>query len=82
MVSVKLRGRLPELCGEDRLELEAARVSDVLRYLKGAFPAEAYREARRMLITVNGRSVLLLQVYKTPLSDGDTVSFLPICGGG
>ena len=54
---------------------------------RGALPeltgtGEERREAKRMLIVINGESIQLRRGYKTALAEGDCLSFLPICGGG
>ena len=81
-VTVKYRSHLAELTKTAAESLEASTVKDVLRHIKAQFSAEAEKEAKTMLIAVNGQSVLHLGHFKTALKDGDEVSFLPICGGG
>ena len=72
-VEVTYRGALPELMGLSVERVEAGTVSEVMAHI---------REAKRMLIVVNGESIQLRRGYKTALSEGDRLSFLPICGGG
>ena len=81
-ISVKYRGELAELTKISAESISADTVSDVLKHIKRTYGTEAHKAAKRMLIAVNGKSVLLLKNEKTALKDGDTVSFLPICGGG
>jgi len=81
-VTVKYRSHLAELTKTAAESLDAATVKDVLKHIKAQFGAEAEKEAKTMLIVVNGQSVLHLSHFKTALKDGDEVSFLPICGGG
>lgn len=81
-VLLKYRGPLRELTGRDTDTAEVSLVRDALKYIKTAYGAEAYSTARKMLIAVNGKSVLLLNNLHTHLADGDDVSFLPIAGGG
>ena len=81
-ITVKYRGELSELTGVSAESISAATVSDVLKHIKKGYGADACKSAKRMLIAVNGKSILLLKNEKTVLYDGDTVSFLPICGGG
>jgi molybdopterin converting factor small subunit len=81
-VQVKYRGKLAQLAGRESEEVEASRVDEVLRYIKAHYGAEAGREAGRMLVTVDRQSVTLLQDRRTPLREGCTVAFLPVCGGG
>jgi len=82
MITAEYRGELAALCSRRSEELDAANINDVLRHIKKTYGAETYKNAKRMLITVDGESILLLQAFKTKLSDGQRVSFLPICGGG
>lgn len=82
MIKVIYKGRIPALCGATEDNIEARTMADVLRHMRRRYPREAVAEAKRMLIVINGVSILSLGVYKAPLKDGDTVSFLPICGGG
>jgi len=81
-VNVKYRSHLADFTKTAGEALEAATVKDVLHHIKTQFGAEAEKEAKTMLIVVNGHSVLHLAHFKTALKDGDEVSFLPICGGG
>ena len=62
--------------------MEARTVSDIMAHIKSLYSKEAYREAKRMLIVINGESIQLRRGYKTALAEGDCLSFLPICGGG
>ena len=80
-VEVTYRGALPELLGRSSETVEARTVSD-MAHIKSLYSKEAYREAKRMLIVINGESIQLRQGYRTALSEGDRLSFLPICGGG
>lgn len=82
MIKVLYRGRIPDLCGATEDNIEARTVADVMKHFRRHYPREAYAEAKKALIVVNGVSILLLGVFKTELHDGDTVSFLPVCGGG
>ena len=81
-VDVTYRGALPELTGTSSELVEAGTVAEVMAHIKRKYPKEAYREAKRMLIVVNGESIQLRRGIKTALAEGDRLSFLPICGGG
>lgn len=82
MIKVEYRGELGEMCRRRLEELDVPNVAALLRHIKSAYGPAVYREAKKMLITVDGTSIALLKVYRTPLLDGQTVRFLPICGGG
>jgi molybdopterin converting factor small subunit len=81
-VSVKYRGHLAGVTGIAEEAMEARDVEGVLRSLRERHGRDAEKEARAMLITVNGESILLLKRYKTVLNNGDIVNFFPICAGG
>ena len=81
-ITVKYRGELRALTGCDIEELDLDTVRSVLRHIRERWGKPAEKEAKRMVIAVNGKSILLLNNEKTLLNDGDTVTFLPICGGG
>ena len=82
-MSVKLcyRAALEELTGRREEYIEARAVSEALSHIKRRYSRAAYREARRMLIAVNGESIQLRGGFAAPLRDGDTLSFLPFRGG-
>lgn len=81
-VNVKYRAQLAALIGIKEEIAEAADVEGVLRFLRERYGREAEKTARSMLIALNGESILLLRRYKTPLKEGDVLSFFPICAGG
>ena len=81
-VHVKYRGNLASLTGAAEEIFNARNVEDLLKSLGKRHSREAEKAARTMLITVNGENILLLRRYKTVLSEGDTISFYPICAGG
>lgn len=87
IINVRYRAHLAELTktGAETMETagnKIAMVKDVLRHIKKSFGPEAEKNAKSMIITVNGHSILHLDHYKTQLREGDEVSFMPICGGG
>jgi len=81
-VRVKYRGHLAVLTGVAEETLEAAHVEGVLRSIRERHGRGAEKAARTMLITLNGENILLLRLYKTALTEGDEVSFFPLCVGG
>ena len=81
-VTVRYRGELREITGCAYQEIEAETIRDVLKHIRRTWGRAALAEAERMVIAVNGKSILLLNNDKTVLSGGDTVFFIPICGGG
>ena len=82
MVKVKYRAKLAALTGMAEENFEAADVKGLLKMLKARHGSEAEKEARSMLITLNGESILLLKQFRTALNDGDMLSFFPLCAGG
>ena len=81
-VTVKYRGELQDFTKLSTENITASTVADVLKHIKRTWGSAAFKVAKRMVVAVNGKSILLLKNEKTALSDGDTVTFLPICGGG
>ena len=81
-ITVKYRGNLLEYTQVPFETLHVSSVKEVLQHIKNTYGKAAEKEARRMLISVNGKSILLMNNHKTALQNGDTVSFVPICGGG
>ena len=81
-INVRYRAHLAQLINSNEETLEAASVNDVLKHIKNSFGADAWKLAKSMIIAVNGHSILQLNHFKTLLSDGDEVAFMPICGGG
>ena len=79
---MKYRGHLSALIGTAEETYDAENVEDLLRSLRKRHNREAEKAARAMLIALNGENILLLKRYKTILSDGDTISFFPLCAGG
>lgn len=80
MITVEYRGPLAQLCGCRTEQGDFTTAGQVLRHVRQAHGAAAWREAKKMLVTVDGTSILLLRAWRTPLEDGQAVSFLPICG--
>ena len=81
-IKAMYRGDLTQGMGMREEQLQAAMVSDILSHIKAKQGKDVYKRAKAMLIVVNGISILHLDLYKTKLSDGDTVSFLPLAAGG
>ncbi|MDR0531310.1 MAG: MoaD/ThiS family protein [Oscillospiraceae bacterium] len=81
-ITVQYRGPLEELTGVREEALSASTVRDVLRHVKGRYGAQAAKTGKAMLIAIDGESILMRQAFATKLSDGETVLFFPICGGG
>ena len=82
MIRINYRGRLAQLTDCTQEQIEAARISDVLRHIRKRHGVKAYQEAGRLLIVVDRKSITLLENRKTKLPEGCVVEFLPICGGG
>jgi len=81
-VTVYYRAALAEMTGKAEEAIEASTVRDVLVHVKKAYGAQAHQAAKRMLIAVDNDSIQLHEGFGTKLSDGTTVRFMPICGGG
>jgi molybdopterin converting factor small subunit len=81
-IAVRYRGNLAEAIGIREESIEAATVAEVLRHVKARTDRATYRNAKAMLIAVNGVSILKKRGFGTALSGGDVVSFLPLASGG
>ena len=81
-VLLKYRGHLAALTGVAEETLEVRDVEDALRSIRKRHGREAEKNARTMLIALNGESILLLRRYSTVLNEGDVLSFFPLCAGG
>ena len=82
MINIIYRDALCEIIGKSIDKAEASTVKEVLTYIKNTYGKDAYKLAKKLLITVNGDGITILDNMRTRLSPGDTVSFLPVCGGG
>jgi molybdopterin converting factor small subunit len=63
-------------------EVSAKAVRDVVKHIKKNYGDSAEKLAKAMLIAVDGESMNLRKGYATPFKGGESVQFLPICGGG
>jgi molybdopterin converting factor small subunit len=82
LVTVTYRAKLEELVGRRSEEFDAEDITDLLRLINNAHGAAAYREAKAMIIAINGVSILKKQVFKTRLATGDKVNFFSLAAGG
>ncbi len=82
MITLAYRAELRTLTQKDAEQLPPCRVSDALRHIRRQYGKAAEKQARAMLIVVDGESILLHRAFRTEIRDGQTLSFLPICGGG
>ena len=81
-VTVRYRGPLKEITGLDEEAMEANAVRDLIKQVGGKYGPQAQKLAKAMMIAVDGESILLRKAFATKLQGGETVQFLPICGGG
>lgn len=82
MITVRYYGKLSRKTGTGEECLEAGTLSQLLKEIKRRYGTEVYKEARRSNIVVNGENAGSRGGYALKLNSGDTVLFLPICGGG
>lgn len=82
MKTIRYYAPLRGIVKKESEETGLASVKEVLGYIKQAYGKEAHAAAKSALIVVNDVSIGLYQGKKTPLSDGDTIGFLPVSGGG
>ena len=62
--------------------VDASTVAEVLSAIRKTYGKAAEKQAKASLIAVNDISINLLDGMKTRIGPDDTVSFLPVCGGG
>lgn len=82
MSKVFYYGALREMTGKKEEVLESNDIKTCLNIIRKLYGKEAYKEAKRSLITLNGVSILSIDNFKTIVSEEDEIRFLPICGGG
>lgn len=82
MIHLKYWGGLIETIGKRQEEIQAQNIAEVIDHIRKNYGKEAAKEAKRMLIVVNGTNIQLLHRYKTKLSEGETVTFMPLSAGG
>jgi len=81
-ITALYRAGLADKIGTRKECFEAATVSELLRLIRLAHGNAVYKQARSMLIAVNGVSISYRKFFATPLNDGDEVKFLPLAAGG
>ena len=81
-IHVCYRGPLMEATGVESEALSVNTVRDIIKHIKGKYGADAEKVAKAMLIAIDGESILLRKSFATKLTEGETVQFFPICGGG
>ncbi len=82
MVNVKYHGILIKLTGKKEEEYSSKKLKDLLSEVKKRYGQDAYKYAKMSYIMINDQNAGSLKAYNTPLSDGDIVELLPVCGGG
>lgn len=82
MSKVYYYGALREMTGRKEDSFDIHDIKGCLSTIRRKYGAEAYKEAKRSLITLNGVSILSFNNFKTETKPEDEVRFLPICGGG
>jgi MoaD family protein len=87
-IEVLFFGQLREITGVSRTSVvidDNSRLADLVQYFSGQY-GDAFREKvesiEGMRILINGREYYLLGRMEAPLSDGNTVVFLPPIAGG
>ncbi len=87
-IEILFFGQLREITGVSRTGVvidDNSRLADLVVYLSGQY-GDAFREKVESIeglrILINGREYYLLGRMEAPLSDGNTVVFLPPIAGG
>lgn len=82
MVNVKYHGILIKLTGKKEEEYNSTKLKDLLTEMKKRYGKETYKYAKMSYIMINEQNAGSLKGYNSPLTDGDIVELLPVCGGG
>lgn len=82
MVTLVYRAHLERQTGKREEIIEASLVSDAIKHIRQCYGKQACQDASRMFITLNQKILDRQTRFKTPLHDGDVLSFLPVAGGG
>ena len=87
-IDVLFFGQLREITGVSRTDVvieDNSRLADLVVYLSGQY-GDAFREKVESIeglrILINGREYYLLGRMEAPLTDGNTIVFLPPIAGG
>ena len=87
-IEVLFFGQLREITGVSRTSVvvdDNSRLADLVQYISGQY-SDTFREKVESIegirILINGREYYLLGRMEAPLSDGNTVVFLPPIAGG
>ncbi len=83
MINLKYLGPLYKKTGKKEDEFEKVNnIKALLNEIKKKYDNETYKIAKSSLILINGENIGNEDGFKTKLSDGDVVKFVPVCGGG
>lgn len=84
MARIKFFATLREITGTRETNVEGVRnVKELLELLYNKYGERFRREIEgRNMILVNGRNILDLEGYSTPLKEDDEVAIFPPVGGG
>ncbi len=83
-VTVKFAATLGKTAGMKEMTVQASTVSVMITSVRNAFRGneEFLRQMKLSNLIVNDTNVNYLQGTKTPLKQGDVVTFFPPLGGG
>lgn len=73
---------LAEKIGQDKVEINAATVDDLVKQAESRFGAAFTEAIKRSTLVVNGRAVSKLKGGRTPLKPADSVWIITPSGGG
>ncbi len=76
-VEVQYLGNMAEVTGKRQEVMRADSVDDILSYIEEQYGKAVLKEAKRMIIAVNGTDIRLLARCKTGLAHGDRVEPKP-----
>ncbi len=82
MVKVRYFGNLVQRIETKEETYEAKNINQLLKAIKAKHGEEIYKIAKTSHIIINEENAAFNGGFKAKLTEGDTVKFLPICGGG
>ncbi len=82
MIKVRYFGNLAQKVETKEEDFEAKNINALLKNIKSKHGDEIFQIAKTSHIIINEENAAFKGGFKAKLNSGDTVKFLPICGGG
>ncbi len=82
MIKVRYFGNLAQRTELKEETYDVKNVNELLKEIKTKYGEEIFKIAKTSHIIINEENAAFKGGFKAKLIEGDTVKFLPICGGG